>query len=137
MTEPEDAIPRPDWRAVALLVPVLAFQALRKVGAIYDSDTWWHLATGRLILEQKAIPRVDPFSWTANGEPWQPNGWLSDALMAALERIGGLPLVALLRPTFMIPIGTLWSSSYAAEVGRAHGRPLSQQPSPCSLPSLS
>ena len=104
MTEPKGAH-WPDWRAATLLVPALAFQALRKIGSIYDSDTWWHLATGRLILEQKAIPQVDPFSWTAAGEAWQLNGWLSDVFLAVLERIGGLPLVALLRPTFMVLIG--------------------------------
>ncbi|MDH3261650.1 MAG: hypothetical protein OEM81_00295 [Acidimicrobiia bacterium] len=105
MIEPGDATPPPDWRAVTLLVPVLAYQAMRKIGTIYDSDTWWHLASGRLILEQKAIPRVDSFSWTAAGEAWQPNGWLSDAFLAVLERLGGLPWVALLRPTFMVLIG--------------------------------
>ena len=105
MSKSGEPTPASDRRAVALLIPALAFQALRKVGTIYDSDTWWHLATGRLILERKAIPRVDPFSWTAAGETWQPNGWLSDAFLAVVEKMGGLPLVALLRPTFMVLIG--------------------------------
>jgi hypothetical protein len=39
-------------------------------------DTWFYAATGRWIVENGSIPRVDPFSWTQLGAPWQSNGWL-------------------------------------------------------------
>jgi hypothetical protein len=41
-----------------------------------DTDTWWHLRAGEWILENRSVPRVDPFSYTRNGEPWQYPGWL-------------------------------------------------------------
>lgn len=38
-------------------------------------DIWWHLATGKLIVEQHAIPDSDPFSWTREGTPWITHEW--------------------------------------------------------------
>ncbi|MEW6054765.1 MAG: hypothetical protein AB1552_13415 [Nitrospirota bacterium] len=35
---------------------------------LFDSDFWWHVATGRYIVENGAIPDTDPFSFTANRE---------------------------------------------------------------------
>lgn len=38
-------------------------------------DVWWHLATGKLIVEQRAIPDTDPFTWTRAGTPWITHEW--------------------------------------------------------------
>lgn len=38
-------------------------------------DIWWHIATGKLIVEQRAIPDSDPFSWTREGAPWITHEW--------------------------------------------------------------
>jgi hypothetical protein len=35
---------------------------------LFDSDFWWHLATGKYIVETASIPDTDPFSFTANRE---------------------------------------------------------------------
>lgn len=40
------------------------------------SDLWWHLASGRYISQQHEIPLNDPFSHTANGQPWTNHSWL-------------------------------------------------------------
>jgi len=40
-------------------------------------DLWFHLATGRWIVEHGRVPRTDPFSFTAPG-PWQAHEWLSE-----------------------------------------------------------
>ncbi|HEX3375401.1 MAG TPA: hypothetical protein VHS29_00985, partial [Candidatus Acidoferrales bacterium] len=37
---------------------------------IGDPDIWWHLATGRWILQHRAIPMTDPFSSYGMGKPW-------------------------------------------------------------------
>lgn len=42
---------------------------------LVDDDTWWHLASGRYILENAAIPDTDPFSYTALGNPWIHHEW--------------------------------------------------------------
>lgn len=35
---------------------------------LFDSDFWWHLATGKYIVETGTIPDIDPFSFTADRE---------------------------------------------------------------------
>ena len=60
-----------------------------------DPDLWWHLATGRAIVETRAIPRHDPFSYTVPGRPWVTHEWLAQVGMYALYRLGGLPALLL------------------------------------------
>lgn len=36
--------------------------------SLFDSDFWWHIATGKYIVETGTIPDRDPFSFTANRE---------------------------------------------------------------------
>lgn len=55
---------------------------------IVDSDTFWHIATGRWIVENQAIPVVDPFSWSAPGIPWLAFEWLFDIFIYLFSRIG-------------------------------------------------
>ena len=54
-----------------------------------DPDPWWHLATGRWIVEHHAIPRVDPFSFTVAGAPWHAVDWLADLAMYGAWALGG------------------------------------------------
>ena len=42
-----------------------------------NSDLWFHLAAGREIATAFAIPRVDPWSFTAAGQPWHNHEWLA------------------------------------------------------------
>lgn len=56
---------------------------------LLDPDVWWHLATGRHVIEHHAIPTTDPFSYTVFGHPWTGLDWLSDLLMYASHRLCG------------------------------------------------
>lgn len=51
-----------------------------------DPDYWWHLRTGRLIVETASIPRQDVYSFTAAGTSWVPHEWLSEVLIYLLVR---------------------------------------------------
>lgn len=42
------------------------------------TDFWWQARTGQLILENGAIPRHDPFSYTSGGERWYVHEWLTE-----------------------------------------------------------
>lgn len=57
------------------------------------SDFWWHLASGRWMLEHRSIPRVDFWSYTHQGKAWMHHEWLSDVIYAVWERILGMESV--------------------------------------------
>lgn len=59
-----------------------------------DGDTSWHLATGGWILDHRAIPHTDPFSFTWAGKPWTPMEWLADVIYASAFRLAGYAGVA-------------------------------------------
>ncbi|MDD5468930.1 MAG: hypothetical protein PHS96_14095 [Anaerolineales bacterium] len=54
-----------------------------------DTDTWWHLRAGQWIVENRAVPRVDAFSYTRFGAAWEYPGWLVEVPMYAIYATGG------------------------------------------------
>lgn len=77
------------WLAAALIL--LALRPL--LTPIRPHDFWWHMATGRLIVQTGAIPSIDQFSYTQAGQPFYNQGWLAQLLMYGLYQAGGLPLL--------------------------------------------
>lgn len=71
------------------------FVILTVVRGPVDADYWWHLATGRLILESGSVPAVDPFSFAYDG-PWVAHEWLGEVVIAALVDSVGFPVTAAL-----------------------------------------
>jgi hypothetical protein len=67
MSSPEhDAVPRGLPSPLALVLAAIAV-ALVLVGLAHgltDADYFWHLTTGRLIVQSGSVPNVDPFSFT-------------------------------------------------------------------------
>jgi len=61
-----------------------------------DPDTYWHIATGRWIWANAAVPATDPFSHTVPGAPWLAHEWLSELILAgAYGALGWAGAVAL------------------------------------------
>jgi hypothetical protein len=52
-----------------------------------DPDLWWHLRTGKLIVETGVVPHADPFSYSRLGQPWIAHEWLSDLALFGLYRL--------------------------------------------------
>ena len=77
-----------------LLYSVPAILFIRKFG-IRDLDIWWHLATGRWILQNHAIPLTDPFSVYGMGRPWYAYSWIFDLVMQGLYLSFGLSGIVL------------------------------------------
>jgi len=80
------------WRNLSfvLVAALLGYAAVLFIPAVLnDPDTYWHIETGRWILEHQAVPRADPFSFTMAGHPWVAHEWLSEALMALAYRTLG------------------------------------------------
>ena len=57
--------------------------------AFNDGDVSWHIAAGQWILEHRALPTTDPFSFTAAGHPWVPIEWLSEVIYATAFKLAG------------------------------------------------
>lgn len=45
-----------------------------------ESDSFYHLKTGQLILETRSVPTLDVYSYTAEGAAWVPHEWLAQVL---------------------------------------------------------
>jgi hypothetical protein len=97
MTGAELAVPRTAPRlrlgVLSTLVPVAWVEILLIVGVNLlvrraDPDFWWHLAVGEDILRD-GIPRTDAYSWTAAGESWIAHEWLSEVIIALVQRTAG------------------------------------------------
>lgn len=56
---------------------------------LHDTDTYWHIAVGRWILEHHALPRTDLYSFTKAGEPWVSSSWLAQVLYAQAYDLAG------------------------------------------------
>jgi hypothetical protein len=65
-----------------------------------DPDYWWHERTGQLIAETHAVPTVDPYSFTAAGQPWVAHEWLTELFFYAIQShvayVGNVVLLGLL-----------------------------------------
>lgn len=65
-------------------------------GLLTDGDVGWHIRTGDYILQHRAVPRADLFTFTKPGEPWFAWEWLSDVLLSIVHGWLGLKGVVLL-----------------------------------------
>ncbi len=79
------AAPTIIWPWAALFGLLAALFAPPVLG---DPDTLWHLAAGDWILRHRAVPSVDPFSWTFGGADWHAHEWLAELLMQLAFRAG-------------------------------------------------
>ncbi|HEX8422535.1 MAG TPA: hypothetical protein VF634_03945, partial [Pyrinomonadaceae bacterium] len=72
-----------------LVFVLLAAVFTLTAGQITDPDFWWHLRTGQLIFETRAIPHADIFSFTAQGKEWVTHEWLAEVLIYAIYKLSG------------------------------------------------
>jgi hypothetical protein len=92
--------------AVALLLAA-ALGLVVGMSDIANTSIGWHLASGRLVLDHHAVPRADPFSFTAEGREWIDHEWLFQVLTEVAHRIGGEPLLVVLRALFVAALSVL------------------------------
>jgi hypothetical protein len=56
---------------------------------VLDPDVWWHLKTGAWMLQHRAVPHADPFSYTRAGQPWVAHEWLFELAVYGIFRWAG------------------------------------------------
>src|SRR6185369_1214347 len=102
------------------IVPIVLFSmvfvlAVRQSVSI-DPDLWWHLKAGQQIIDTRSIPHTDDYSFTKHGNEWVAHEWLSEVIMQAIYRVGGLTSLVTIF-SFIIVIA-LWLT-----YRRCEGRP--------------
>ena len=84
------AIPRATvgtiWLTGVLLLGIALYMVCFRV---LCDDHWWHMLTGRLVLETGRVPAADPFSFTFQGAPWTNWEWLAGVVMDLAWSAGG------------------------------------------------
>ena len=76
-------------------------------------DFWWHLKAGEVIWTTGSIPRVDTFSFTASGQRFVFQNWLSQVIYYLTYVAGGFPMLVLLHAaTVALSFGVVLSLSW-------------------------
>ncbi|HEY4975498.1 MAG TPA: hypothetical protein VII41_17935, partial [Steroidobacteraceae bacterium] len=56
---------------------------------LIDPDTMWQVTVGQWILDHRAVPETDVYSFTMRGQPWISTQWLAQVLLAKAYAIAG------------------------------------------------
>ena len=112
----------PWWRRApaleTLFVATIALLGLRLgLRPIGDNSMFVHMRTGIDIVDGLGIPRRDPYSFTAAGEPWVVQSWLASVVYGLLERAGGFDAVVLLHGALYGALG--WLTATLGRTGSA------------------
>jgi hypothetical protein len=74
-----------------------------------DDDVFWHLATGRYIVESGTVPSTDVFGYVTEGQEWMPFEWGWDIITYGLYNIGGYEAISVFRTViFLLTFGILF-----------------------------
>ena len=123
-----------------LLGLVLIWIFLALCFPLFDTDFWWHLRTGELILELGELPGIDWYTYMDSEKPWIDLHWGFQLLVTGLYHVGGPSLVVLFKATTIttaivvaffatgqrLPLWLrvlLWFPAFVAITGRGYERP--------------
>jgi hypothetical protein len=56
---------------------------------LIDPDTMWQITVGQWILDHRAVPETDVYSFTMRGQPWISTQWLAQVLYAKTYALFG------------------------------------------------
>jgi hypothetical protein len=56
---------------------------------LIDPDTMWQITVGQWIIDHRAVPEVDVYSFTMRGQPWISTQWLAQVLYAKTYAFAG------------------------------------------------
>lgn len=75
--------------------------ALAAVVPLRNYDLFWHLATGRWIIEHRALPASDPFAVASDRGAWINDEWLFEVVLVPLQKAIGFDGLTILRALFV------------------------------------
>jgi hypothetical protein len=84
------------------------------VRSISEPDIWWHLRNGQQTVLHHTIPRLDTYSFGADGSPWLDHEWLSEVPFFLGFKVGGLKGIVALYFAVLVLIytGVFYRSCY-------------------------
>jgi hypothetical protein len=56
---------------------------------LIDPDTMWQITVGQWMLDHRAVPETDVYSFTMRGQPWISTQWLAQVMYAKAYAIAG------------------------------------------------
>ena len=56
---------------------------------LIDPDTLWQITIGQWIIDYRAVPETDVYSFSMRGQPWISTQWLAQVLYAKAYAVGG------------------------------------------------
>jgi hypothetical protein len=60
-----------------------------------DPGAFWHIRVGDWIIDHRAFPHTDPFTWSYVDRPWIPQQWGAEVVMSLVHRSGGFDALLL------------------------------------------
>ncbi len=81
------------WAFLAIVLPVLAAM----LASLSSVDLTYQLRAGGEILDARAIPTVDSWTFTASGLPWLDQQWGAQVVLELVHRLGGWTGLVVLR----------------------------------------
>lgn len=95
-----------------LLAGLLASALALGLTRVEDTDAWTHLALGREIVQARALPQAEPFTYASGGAPYRFLEWLFDVVLYLAYAAGGFAGVVLLKATVIaLVVAILWMDS--------------------------
>ncbi|MHC2620508.1 hypothetical protein ACVIW2_002540 [Bradyrhizobium huanghuaihaiense] len=61
----------------------------KRFGLLMDADIYWHIVVGEWIMDHRAVPHVDLFSFTMPGAPWITSAWLAEVIYFVAFKLAG------------------------------------------------
>jgi hypothetical protein len=84
----------------------ICFLTTFKISA--DDDVFWHLATGRYIIQNIHVPSTDVFGYISQGQKWIPFEWGWDVITFSVFNFGGFYSLSIFRTLIVLAIFSLF-----------------------------
>jgi len=94
-----------DYLVVAAFLIFVFFISTIKL--FLDDDTFWHLATGRFIIQNGYIQSTDVFGYLTLGNLWIPFEWFWDVITYLMYNIAGFYSLSIFRSLIVISLFVL------------------------------
>jgi hypothetical protein len=102
------------WAFLAVALPTLS----SLVVGLPSVDLAYQLRAGAAILDNRAIPAVDTWTFTAAGAPWTDQQWGAQVLLSTIFQVGGWTGLVLFRGLLMaVTFGCLFAIGRRAGLG--------------------